>query len=196
MNILDKFLNFTHLDTSNMSLSKVILVFYLIIGNNHTQELFSGQLNNFIKNNRQMQHIIGYLTVLMIPRQRRALHCCRGGGVGVALHLPGVLDQRLDLGSLVLHRLPFIAQILQRIAMGDDPCARKCLTVGVIAIGVIVVPVGIYYVRDRRLGHRPDLVDDRPGNRRVDVRVDNEYAIVVEYDRAIAVDGAGQRIVL
>lgn len=49
-----------------MSITKILLIFYLIIGNNYTKHLFSGQLNEFITNNRLVQHLIGYITIFVL----------------------------------------------------------------------------------------------------------------------------------
>lgn len=49
-----------------MSITKILLIFYLIIGNNYTKHLFSGQLNDFITNNRLVQHLIGYITIFVL----------------------------------------------------------------------------------------------------------------------------------
>ena len=66
MDTLDNFFNLSYLGKSHISLSKAVLLFYLIIGNNYTSELFSGQLTDFIKENRYAQHLIGYLTMLVV----------------------------------------------------------------------------------------------------------------------------------
>ncbi len=66
MNILDNLFNLKYLGKSNISLSKAVLIFYLVIGNNYTGELFSGQLTDFIRSNRYAQHVIGYLTMMTI----------------------------------------------------------------------------------------------------------------------------------
>lgn len=66
MDSFDNLFNLSYLGKSNISLSKAILLFYLIIGNNYTGELFSGQLTDFVKNNRYAQHTIGYITMLII----------------------------------------------------------------------------------------------------------------------------------
>ena len=66
MDIVDKLFNLSYLGKSHISLSKAVLLFYLIVANNHTKDLFSGQLTEFIKNNRYAQHFIGYITMLII----------------------------------------------------------------------------------------------------------------------------------
>lgn len=49
-----------------MSLTKALFIFYLFIANNYTKELYSGQLTDFIKENRLVQHFIGFLTLVII----------------------------------------------------------------------------------------------------------------------------------
>jgi hypothetical protein len=66
MDFIDDILNLTYLGKSNISLAKAILLFYLIIANNHTKELFSGQFTNFIEDNRYAQHVIGFITMMVM----------------------------------------------------------------------------------------------------------------------------------
>jgi hypothetical protein len=66
METVDNILNLNYLGKSNISLSKSILLFYLIIANNHTKELFSGQFTQFVQDNRVAQHLIGFLTMVVL----------------------------------------------------------------------------------------------------------------------------------
>lgn len=66
METIDKIINLDHLNSSNISISRALLLFYLFIANSYTQELYSGQLSDFIKDNRFAKHIIGYITMLVI----------------------------------------------------------------------------------------------------------------------------------
>ncbi len=52
-------------DRSNISLSKALLLFYLIVASNFTQSLYSGQLQDLLSN-RFAQHVIGFITMLVI----------------------------------------------------------------------------------------------------------------------------------
>ena len=60
MDILDK------LSYTKISLSKALLIFYLILANNYTGNLMSGQLQDFLKTNRFAKHIVGLVTVLVL----------------------------------------------------------------------------------------------------------------------------------
>lgn len=59
-------LNITNLIKPDVSLSRSLLIFYLLIANNYTSNLYSRQLKDFINNNRYIQHIIGFTTLLVI----------------------------------------------------------------------------------------------------------------------------------
>jgi len=48
------------------NLSKALLVFYLLVANSYTRDLYSGQLSQYIQNNRMAQHFVGYLTMILI----------------------------------------------------------------------------------------------------------------------------------
>jgi hypothetical protein len=79
--------------------------------------------------------------------------------------------------------------------MGDDLDLRKGLPVGVIAVGVVIVPMGVDDVSHRFVGDLANLGDDSPSNRRVDVGIDNENILVVDDYSGVTVDRSGERIV-
>lgn len=66
MTLLDKIINIKYNGHSNISLAKVLLMFYLIVGNSYTKDLYSGQMKEFIKSNRLAQHIIALITMLVL----------------------------------------------------------------------------------------------------------------------------------
>lgn len=66
MNQVDNILNVNYMGKSSISLSKVVLLFYLLIANNYTNKLMSGQLNDFLDKNRYAQHLIGFITMLVL----------------------------------------------------------------------------------------------------------------------------------
>jgi hypothetical protein len=66
MDTINNIFNLKNLGNSHMSLSKAVLIFYLLLGNNFTNELFSGQLSEFVRNNRYSQHMTGYLIMMLI----------------------------------------------------------------------------------------------------------------------------------
>lgn len=49
-----------------LSLTRALLLFYVIIACNFTGDLFSKQLRTFIQNNRPAQHVIGFILMLVI----------------------------------------------------------------------------------------------------------------------------------
>src|SRR5947207_7468568 len=48
-----------------MSLIRVMLIFYLAIANNFTENLFSKQLRTFFQENRYAQHLIAFIMLLV-----------------------------------------------------------------------------------------------------------------------------------
>jgi hypothetical protein len=63
---IDKILNINYLDQSNISLSKALMIFYVLVASNYTGSLLSKQLKESIENNRYAQHIIGFIMMLVI----------------------------------------------------------------------------------------------------------------------------------
>lgn len=51
---------------SSISISKVLLIFYILIANNYTQDLLGKQFRSFLEENRMMQHIIAFILLLVI----------------------------------------------------------------------------------------------------------------------------------
>jgi hypothetical protein len=49
-----------------LSFAKILLFFYIIASNNLTYNLFSGQFQDFIKDNRYAQHIYGIITMYLV----------------------------------------------------------------------------------------------------------------------------------
>ena len=66
MNSIENLFNLNYMGRSTISMSKAVLLLYLIISNNYTNELLSGQFTEFIKSNRYAQHFIGYMTMLVL----------------------------------------------------------------------------------------------------------------------------------
>lgn len=63
-NVINKLTNITTINS--ISISKALIIFYLIIANNYTGNLFAGQLTDFIAENRMVQHIIAFTTLLVL----------------------------------------------------------------------------------------------------------------------------------
>lgn len=66
MEQIDNLLNVKYMKQSSISLSKVVLLFYLLIANNYTGNLLSHQFQDFMNNNRFAQHIVGFITMLVL----------------------------------------------------------------------------------------------------------------------------------
>lgn len=54
------------LEGNNSAIIKILLIFYLLIGNSALQPLLSKQWNTMIKDNRLIQHLIGFITMLTL----------------------------------------------------------------------------------------------------------------------------------
>lgn len=71
-NIIANITNFFNLkystkpDISSVSLSKALLIFYVLIAGSFTKELYGGQFRDYLKNSRSAQHIMGFLTMLVL----------------------------------------------------------------------------------------------------------------------------------
>ena len=74
MGNLDKIINLKCNNQSNMTIITALLIFYLVVANNFIGDLYSGQLKNFIIENRLMKHIIGLITMLLIIVQIGGVH--------------------------------------------------------------------------------------------------------------------------
>lgn len=62
---INKIINLDYLGKSNISISTAVLIFYLCIAGNFTNQLFSKDLQTFIQNNRYVQHIFGLVTMMV-----------------------------------------------------------------------------------------------------------------------------------
>jgi hypothetical protein len=51
---------------NNSAIIKIMLVFYLLMGNSSSRSLLSKQWNNMIENNRLIQHLIGFITMITL----------------------------------------------------------------------------------------------------------------------------------
>jgi hypothetical protein len=60
------FENLFEFKNNDISLLKILLIFYLIIGSGYIKELYSGQMKDFLQNSRCAQHIIGFTTLMVI----------------------------------------------------------------------------------------------------------------------------------
>jgi len=51
---------------SSTSLAKILLIFYMIVASNCTENLLSKQTRDIINNNRYIQHMIGFMTLFVL----------------------------------------------------------------------------------------------------------------------------------
>ena len=66
---IDKLFNINYLSQSNISLSRALLVFYVLIASQYTNGLMGKQLKTFFEENRIAQHIIGFIMMLVLIMQ-------------------------------------------------------------------------------------------------------------------------------
>lgn len=67
MDFLDNLLNIKYENKNdNVSMSKALLLFYILVASNFTKNLYSGQLQDFLENSRLAQHLIGFITMLIV----------------------------------------------------------------------------------------------------------------------------------
>lgn len=59
-------INLSDYRSNKNTILTIVLFLYLFIANNSTKNLFSGQLTNYIDDNRYAQHIIAFMTVLVL----------------------------------------------------------------------------------------------------------------------------------
>lgn len=65
MSIIDIF-NIENRKNNKTSLAKVLLIFYVLIASNFTEGLMSKQMKESLQSNRLMQHIIGFLAMIVL----------------------------------------------------------------------------------------------------------------------------------
>jgi len=66
LNQIDKATNIGYITNSNVSISKALMIFYLLVASNFTSNLFSKQMKGFFETNRLAQHFLGLITMLVI----------------------------------------------------------------------------------------------------------------------------------
>ena|SRR2546430_1502467 len=65
MQITEAF-NVQNINSSQTSLAQVLLVFYILIASSCTDNLMAKQMREYIKDNKYMQHFIGFLTMIVL----------------------------------------------------------------------------------------------------------------------------------
>ena len=63
---MDNILNIQHINSSQTSIAKVLLIFYLLVASNYTDNLMAKQMKEYLNSNRFAQHIIGFLTLIVL----------------------------------------------------------------------------------------------------------------------------------
>ena len=58
--------NIQHVNSNQTSIAKVLLIFYLLVASNYTDNLMAKQMKEYLHNNRIAQHIIGFLTLTVL----------------------------------------------------------------------------------------------------------------------------------
>lgn len=58
--------NIQDINSSQTSLAKVLLIFYVLVASSTTDNLMSKQIREYINDNRYMQHILGFLTMIVL----------------------------------------------------------------------------------------------------------------------------------
>jgi hypothetical protein len=81
----------------NNSLSKALLFFYLCIAGSYTKDLYSGQLKDFIKDNRLIQHLIGLITMTIIIIEYGNMDICNSIIYSIISYCWFILTTKLDL---------------------------------------------------------------------------------------------------
>lgn len=51
---------------NRMNIAEVLLIFYVLVASNYTDNLLGKQMKEYINNNRLIQHVIGFLTMLIL----------------------------------------------------------------------------------------------------------------------------------
>lgn len=58
--------NIQDINSGQTSLAKVLLIFYVLVASSATDNLMSKQIREYINDNRYMQHILGFLTMIVL----------------------------------------------------------------------------------------------------------------------------------
>jgi hypothetical protein len=58
--------NIQDINSGQTSLAKVLLIFYVLIASSATDNLMSKQIKEYINDNRYVQHILGFLTMIVL----------------------------------------------------------------------------------------------------------------------------------
>ena len=114
MDLLDQLFNIKF-HSKDVSLTKPLLFFYLIIASNFTKNLYAGQLRDLFENNRMAQHVVGFITMLVLITSLSGTNeLTQIGLYSVIGYLWFVLTTKLDLHwNLAIILLLFVGYIYE-----------------------------------------------------------------------------------
>jgi hypothetical protein len=64
--IMENIFNIHHINSSKTSIARVLLIFYLLVASNYTDNLMAKQMKEYLNSNRLVQHFIGFLTLIVL----------------------------------------------------------------------------------------------------------------------------------
>jgi hypothetical protein len=65
-NWMDDIFNIQSINSSQTSLAKVLLIFYVLVASRSTDSLMAKQMRSYIQENRYVQHILGFLVMIIL----------------------------------------------------------------------------------------------------------------------------------
>lgn len=63
---MENIFNIQHINSSQTSIARVLLIFYLLVASNYTDNLMAKQMKEYLNSNRLVQHFIGFLTLIVL----------------------------------------------------------------------------------------------------------------------------------
>ena len=149
---------------------KVLLLFYLIIATNYTKHLYSGQLEDFLKNNRIAQHVVGLLLLLILMIEYGGIDNLWTGSIySLLLYILFVFSTKLDLKwSLAICGLLIIATMSEFVmkkkeveSFDDESLEEEDLqkiknnnsmmnTIFIVSI-LVVIFIGFFYYKQKKM---------------------------------------------
>lgn len=87
---ISSWFNIQDINTGQTSLVKVLMIFYILNASNSNNNLLSNQIREYIKDNKYIQHIIGFITMFIL------------------VTLSGVVDNRVALFYALIGYIWFI----------------------------------------------------------------------------------------
>lgn len=121
------------MDIKTSSLATTLLVFYLFLSGSFISDLYSGQLKDFIKDNRAVKHSMAYITMLFIVVQvGNVTNGVKALSYSAIAYAWFVLTTKLDLqwnlaiiGLLVIGFLVEKHMFQKELDSNEDPALRE-----------------------------------------------------------------------